>query len=132
MGIDCPNSNPNKICNLHSSEAMAAIVSKIEFASIAVKKAWKNLSFVCNPSLLLEIGLTGLPKMTTLSYKLLHDLWTVYDKTDCILLSDTSKFLLCLLFSAHKMVDPPCAPGRNPAWGDLENISIYSFVALEF
>ena len=65
-------------------------------------------------------------------YELFHDLWMVSDKTDCILLSDTSKFLLCLLFSAHKMVDPPCAPGRNPAWGDLENISIYSFVALEF
>lgn len=70
--------------------------------------------------------------MATLSYNLFYDFWMVYDKTDCILLSDTSKFLLCLLFSAHKMVDTPCAPSHNPAWGDLENISIYSFVALEF
>ena len=86
---------------------------------------------MCNPSLL-RIGLTGLPKMANLSYELFHGLWMVSDKTDCILLSDTSKFLLCLHFSAHKIVDPPCAPDGNPAWGDLENISIYSFVALEF
>ena len=36
VGIDCPNSNPTKICNLHSSEAIAAIVHKPEMQLILV------------------------------------------------------------------------------------------------
>ena len=36
VGIDCPNSNPNKICNLHSSEAIAAIVRFL----VCQKSAW--------------------------------------------------------------------------------------------
>ena len=36
VGIDCPNSNPTKICNLHSSEAIAAIVGLLKKCDLEI------------------------------------------------------------------------------------------------